>query len=274
MLKNFLKAFLPGPFVNWINARYGPLRMGGPFASWEAAAAQCRGYDQTNILETVRHAAQQVKQGKAAFERDGVAFAEPDYAWPLLTGLLYVAACDEGRLSVMDFGGSLGSAYLRHRVWLQGLREVRWHVVEQPHFVACGLAEFADTQLHFHRSVTDCIAMARPNVLLLGSVLQYLPRGLLELETLLALGIPTVIVDRTPFSVNDETQILVQTVSARIYRASYPCRFFGQSEFEALFVTYGYRKKATYLCPDRASIPSQFLGYIFEKFDVRGSGVE
>ena len=67
-------------------------------------------YAAINILERVANSIQKVRRGEAAFERDGVAFPREDYRFPLLATLMYVVA-RERRLTVLDFGGSLGSSF-------------------------------------------------------------------------------------------------------------------------------------------------------------------
>jgi putative methyltransferase (TIGR04325 family) len=69
------------------------------------------GYDSEIILEKTRDALLKVKNGEAAYERDSVLFDEIQYAWPLLTSLMWVAAQAKGILNVLDFGGSLGTTY-------------------------------------------------------------------------------------------------------------------------------------------------------------------
>ena len=76
-------------------------------------------------------------------------FNEVQYAWPLLAGLLWVAAKHGGRLEVLDFGGSLGSSWFQNRAFLAGLGAVGWNVVEQSATVDVGRREFADETLCF-----------------------------------------------------------------------------------------------------------------------------
>jgi mono/diheme cytochrome c family protein len=42
-----------------------------------------------------------VLAGEAAFERDSVCFEEPEYRWPLLASLMWIAARSNGELSVV-----------------------------------------------------------------------------------------------------------------------------------------------------------------------------
>ena len=91
-----------------------------------------------------------VKRGEAVFERDSVIFDKVQYAWPVTAGLMWVAARNGGRLSVLDFGGSLGSSYFQNREFLAYLPNVRWSVIEQAHFVKAGRKHIQDERLVFY----------------------------------------------------------------------------------------------------------------------------
>ena len=58
---------------------------------------------------------------RGVYERDSVLFDTIRYSWPLLSDLLRAASEDQNHLSVLDFGGSLGSSYYQNRVFLSHL---------------------------------------------------------------------------------------------------------------------------------------------------------
>jgi putative methyltransferase (TIGR04325 family) len=238
-LKALARDWLPPAVVRLIRRKQGKqqdggLRFEGDFASWEEASAQCTGYDAEDILAKVLAATIKVKRGEAAFERDSVLFAEIEYAWPVLAGLMWAAARNGGRLNVLDFGGALGSSYFQNRKFLQTLPEVRWNVVEQPHYVDAGRKYIQDEQLRFYQTIEECLSANRPNVILLSSVLQYLKSPVELVHKLNNVGAACLIVDRTPFTVNGKDKLTVQKVPAAIYSASYPMWIFSLSEFKQL----------------------------------------
>lgn len=209
----------------------GCLRLEGPYADWHGCEQRSSGYDQGNILQKVTDAVLQVKTGQAAFERDAVVFDHIEYAWPVLAGLMLVAAQGE-QLSVLDFGGSLGSGYFQNRKFLQRLRQVKWGVVEQADFVRQGNALIAEDGLQFFDTIDACHAALEPNVALFSSVLQYLSDPFGMLAQLDKTSVRTLIIDRTPFSDSMEDQYFVQHVPDSIYRASYPIRVFSRRLFD------------------------------------------
>jgi putative methyltransferase (TIGR04325 family) len=204
----------------------------GVYSTWAEARADSRGYDAAEILQKVRTATLAVLSGAAACERDSVAFERTEYSLPLLVSLLYAATRSHNALRVLDVGGSLGSSYWQNRRLLAHLQQLRWSVVEQPHFVAVGQAEIANEGLRFYESIDACVAEERPNVVLLSSVLPYVeePYGLLR--SVLGRQFDFVILDRTPFFVHDlPDRLTVEHVPPSIYDASYPAWFFNLPRF-------------------------------------------
>ncbi len=254
------------------------IRFLGNYTSWPAAAAAARGYDDTAILETVRTATRAVLDGRAAFERDGVLFRQPEYHWPLLTMLFRQQAEKPGMVTVMDFGGALGSTYHQHRHWLADLPGLRWCVVEQPGFAACGKQEFETATLKFYTTAEECLQAERVTLALFSSVLQYLPDPWSPLTQAAAADVRCVLIDRTPVQTKatPSDRWVVQHVPESIYRASYPLRIFGAEKFSALLGS-GYRMVADWASCDQPVVlcrpwqVAHFHGYAWEQVACAGS---
>lgn len=231
-LRSLALDWLPPAVVRWLRQqRGGGICFEGEYATWEEAAARCTGYDAESILAKVLAATLKVKRGEAAFERDSVLFDEMEYAWPVLAGLMWAAARSGGRLNVLDFGGALGSSYFQNRKFLQRLPEVRWNVVEQPHYVEAGQAHIQDDQLKFYKTIDECLSENKPDIVLLSSVLQYLEAPIEIMKRLSSSGAACLVIDRTPFSAHGKDKILIQRVPPGIYAATYPMRVFSQHKF-------------------------------------------
>ncbi len=135
-------------------------------------------------------------------------------------------------LSVVDLGGALGSLFRQCRAFLPN--DVLWHVVEQPHYVAIGKAEFEDPELKFFKSISEISSEAKIDAVLASSVLQYLSDPWAILAEISRTTATRLIINRTPFGFNqDRDRIVIQKVPGRIYRASYPCWIFSRSNFLA-----------------------------------------
>lgn len=199
----------------------------GQYATWPEASACAEGYDSDSILERVSQATEKVAVGEAACERDSFLFSRMIFPFPILSVLLRAAIEGGGRLSVLDFGGSLGSTFRQCAPFLEGV-QVDWRVVEQPHFVERGKARFETEALRFFPSIEEAVAAGPVDVILLSSVLQYLERPMEILGRLEAVPSRFLLMDRTPFSDRKDDFLVVQHVSPRLYPASYPCWVFSR----------------------------------------------
>jgi putative methyltransferase (TIGR04325 family) len=224
LLRKAVRRLLPAAWLDpWVE-RFYRVRWEGDFPDWAAARAAGGGYEETSILERVQTAARRALS-TGGYERDGVVFAGLPPWTPALTVLRELAAARPGPLAVLDYGGSLGSGYRRLRARLPASVGLRWTVVEQPGFVAAGRREFAGGELEFCATIAEAASRGTPDVVLLASVLSYLPRPLETLAELAALGAGTIVVESTGFTGSGGTRLTRQQVPASIYRASYPCWF-------------------------------------------------
>ena len=233
----------------------------GNYKSWEEAKRKSSGYDSIRILEKVKESARMVQQGLVPYERDSVIFEKVQYAYPLLSGLMWIAAQNKGKLHVMDFGGALGSSYYQNKYFLDTLDDVKWCVVEQPHFVQAGKEGFSTDKLQFYDSIDTCLGSNHMDLILLSSIIQYLESPYELLVELQSRQIRYIFIDRTPF-VKGPDRITIQKVNPKIYPARYPCWFFNESRFLD-FMGRNYDNILEFDALDRANIPSEFKGFIF-----------
>lgn len=205
----------------------------GNYESWEAAEAQCSGYDAGDILQTVRASILKVKSGKAIYERDSVLFNEVQHSLPLIAA--FTDSIENKRLHVTDFGGSLGSSYFQHRNVFAPDVELKWAVVEQAHFVECGKKEIAGDRLSFYKTIDEALEQQDRQVLFLSSVLPYIKEPYELIASMLQYRFKYIIVDRTAFIDGDAERITKQIVPSFIYKASYPAWFFNEQKFIKAF---------------------------------------
>ena len=241
--------------------------LSGDYHSWSAAMAASTGYDSGIILEKTRAALMKVKNGDAVYERDSVLFDEIQYTWPLLAGLMWVAARCGGTLNVLDFGGSLGSTYFQNRAFLSALPQVRWNIVEQFRHVETGKACFEDDHLRFYANIAECLAENHPNVVLFSSVLQYLENPYAVFEQVLGLPCDWIMIDRTPFWTGSTDRLCVQRVPPHIYPATYPCYILSMPRFHAYLEEKSMQIRAEFDSLDSLSAPVRTVwkGLILER---------
>jgi len=265
-LKSFLKSLIPLSILKLLGKSPSVI-FSGNYPSWETACNASSGYDAEVILERVKAASLKVKQGEAVYERDSVIFDRIHYSFPVLSGLLRVALEQQGKLSVLDFGGSLGSSYYQCRAFLSCLSYLRWSIVEQPHFVACGKEFFEDEVLRFYNSIDDCLRVESPHIILLSSVIQYLEKPYDFIKHLIDYQFSYILIDRTAFTVTGNDRLTLQTVQASIYPASYPAWFLDQEKLIRIFSTQ-YNLIFDFDGSDKVNLPSQFKGFYFKHKNI------
>jgi len=247
---NLLKDLAPPIALRLLQRLLKPMtRFEGGFNSWEEASRNGSGYEAELILAKVLESTCRVKRGEAAFERDSIIFANPDYVWPLLSALLWSASRNQGQLSVLDFGGSLGSTYFQHRRYLDSIPFLNWNVVEQIHYVEVGQSRIAEGPLRFYSDIDSCVSDQHPNTVLLSSVLQYLPDPWKVFEKLLRCGAKIIVIDRTPMISSPIDGVFLQHVPAAIYPASYPMWAFSDAKFESK-LKGDWRIVSRHRCPE------------------------
>ncbi|HVZ52163.1 MAG TPA: methyltransferase, TIGR04325 family [Pseudolabrys sp.] len=216
----------------------------GSYRSWDAAKRDAVGYDDPAILEKIRQSALAVKDGRAAFESDSIAHAKPEFRWPLLACILTVAlqrkTSDGSALHILDFGGSLGSVYFQHRAFLERIPALSWSIVEQPHFVRCGNAEFADDRLRFFDTIAQAGARGPIDVAIFSGSLGYVDEPYKILAEVAALGVRSIILDQLQMFDRADDEFKLQHIKPPLYSAKLAVRFFAKRKLLASLNAAGY----------------------------------
>lgn len=221
-----IRRWLPQGIRDWLNYLIGrAICYRGEFSDWASARNAASGYDEELLFDRLAHAARAVKAGTAAWEQDGVTLDQIPPDFPLFAALSRVALAKSGQLTVLDFGGALGSSYFQCREFLSDVQELNWAIVEQARLVEIGQREIAHDALAFFPSIEAALTIRHPDVALLSSVLQYLEEPWVLLEKIIATNIPYLIIDRHPCSFTREL-ITVQVIPPALYPASYPSWLF------------------------------------------------
>jgi putative methyltransferase (TIGR04325 family) len=251
--------------VSWLK-KILPLDIDGEYGTWEKAVADSTGYSSPIILDRTKEAMKKVVSGEAVYERDSVLFDTVQYSYPVLAGLMWVAARYWGILHVLDFGGSLGTSYYQNYEFLRGV-DHHWTIIEQPEYVEAGKELVENEYLSFFDHIDDSLYHSVPNVILCSSVLQYLEDPWSVLEKLENIpSVKCIIIDRTPFWEGDDW-IGVQRVPKSIYPASYPIRIFSYKKFMEFVKSFGYEPLTEFQSLDNLTSPinAQWKGMILVK---------
>lgn len=237
-IKKLGKKILPPIVIDFLklfqkNTKGSAIEWNDSYESWDKAILISSGYDDKAILEKTKEALLQVKSGAFAYERDTVLFEKLELNWNLIACLQKVIIETGNILSILDFGGSLGSTYFQNKSFLPNI--IEWSVVEQVHVVSCGQNNFEDKKLKFYPTIENCKLERNPSVLLLGSVLPYMEDPINWIENFLKHEFKYIIIDRTSFTEDSANRLTLQTVPSEIYTATYPCWFFNEERFLSLF---------------------------------------
>jgi putative methyltransferase (TIGR04325 family) len=223
------------PIVNtlrWYSLKYG---WKGNYNSFEEAKAQCKGYDEDHILKRIVYTTTQVKNGDAVYERDGILYDKAEVNHNLLNALLLIAGRNGNKLTIIDFGGSLGTSYYQNIPYLAHLTTLNWCIIEQPQFVETGKQAFENEHVKFYYTLEECFAKhPQPDMLLISSALQYIPHPYDLLKKIQDYHIPYLMLDLVGYNDIDEDRVTIQHVPPVFYgvEASYPCLFFNRSKLE------------------------------------------
>lgn len=255
IIKKIVSLFKSNSFYGW----------SGNYNSWEEATSLCSGYDQLNILKKVKEATWKVKTGEAIYERDSVLFDKIEYSYPLAAFLMW-ANVNSDELSVIDFGGSLGSTYYQNKFFLDRYKKISWNIIEQEKFVKIGKELFEDEKLHFFYSIDECIRLSsiKSDTIIFSSVLQYLSNPYDFLVEMLKYDFKNIIIDITTIHEEDSDRITIQRVPPSIYEASYPAWFFSESKFIHFFELKGYKLVNDWNLPNQINM-GKHKGFFFIK---------
>jgi putative methyltransferase (TIGR04325 family) len=155
----------------------------------------------------------------------------------LIACLLYIATNNENELSVLDFGGALGSSYFQCQRFLVSLKDLQWNVVEQKKHVDCGRQYIEDNILRFYYTIDECLEHEKPDVIVLSGVLSIIEQPYDFIRKIISHRFQSVIVDRQPLSSRETERLSVMTVPQEIYDASFPCWFLSERKFREIWLS-------------------------------------
>ena len=237
--KTLVKSLLPPILTDNLKKMMHPNNTGfwGQYNSYESALQSSKGYNFDLILEKTIQATLAVVNGKAKAERDSVLFDEPLYTYPLFAWILR-EALKHPKLNICDFGGALGSTYYQFKNFVgKSALDFTWSIVELEKTVSAGQRLFQNEQLQF---VQNMDTVSAPHILLLSSVLQYLPKPYALFEQMLAYQPELICIERTPFWMGAGDRLTIQRVPPSIYEASYPCWLLDKQKICLLLADNGY----------------------------------
>lgn len=255
-MNSFIRRLITGYLQ--VKTLWKPYGYFGHYATWEEAVTHSGTYDSESILQKVLEASEQVRDKKAVFERDGVAFQEP-FEWEALAYFSQIAIPGQ-TLRVLDFGGALGSHYYPVAAHFKNL-SFDWTIIEQEAFVALGNAGFATDRLHFSADLPETLGSGKFDLVLFGCVLPYLKEPYAVLDQIMKAKPRFILIDKHPVINQDKDRLSIQRIPPDIYPASYPAWFFSEKKF--LQFMEGYELVDSYDGSEIYNINSVFKTYFY-----------
>ncbi len=229
-----VKQFVP-PILKtlyWYSFKYG---WKGDYQNFTEANKIAKGYNEQSIVDKIKETTRKVVSGEVAYERDGIVYDTPKMNFSMLSTLLLVAAENNCKLTVLDFGGSLGTTYNHKKQYLESVHDLHWCIVEQAHYVEAGRKEFEHDRLHFYYSLEECLQHQQPDIIIFSGVIQYIEKTYELLDQIKNSGVKYLYIDYIAFNDEDRDRIAIQHVPPEFYGvpASYTCWFYSKPKFYA-----------------------------------------
>jgi len=215
------------------------------FSTWLEALESCGsiGYASDIILERTINSTLQVLDGKKEYIRDSVAFDGIQYDYPVLFYISNLLYLNKKPLTVIDFGGALGSTFLMISKIYPDINCFDWNIVEQAQYVDAGRNLFGNIgSLSFWNSLSD-LKNKQPSLVLFSSVLMYLedPKQILQ-QAMMMFPQSSILIDRTILHSHPcaTSSLSTQVVSKEIFgdEVSYPMWIFSKHDLLELFQEY------------------------------------
>lgn len=182
----------------------------GDFASFEEAEKVAPVWDESETFEQELKMVQEIPREPG--ER---------YWTQWLQKNMFRICGDQGRLSIIDFGGALGQEYFNNRDFLCSIKQLSWVVVDQKKHVAYGKENLQTERLKFAYSLEEAvdITSGKSDLIILAGVLQYIDQWKDFLEKIMELNIPWLVISRQETAARE--RICIQNMESYNLRSVY-----------------------------------------------------
>ena len=180
-----------------------------------------------------------VLNGEIVQERDGVALTKFENSYQINFYLLLAQfSAKKAQISVLDFGGGLGTTYRQFKFFTQ--QKISWTIVEQPQLVAEGQKNFESDELSFTCEIPE----SKFNVALFSAVLDVVenPYAILA-EVIAKISPDLIIIDRSLYHGGCEDYYTIKSTAKHITNQhEYPVAWFSMSCFISRIESMGYNQ--------------------------------
>ncbi|MDB0022452.1 methyltransferase, TIGR04325 family [Flavobacteriaceae bacterium] len=188
--------------------------------SWDHALKNSHNYNQDKLVNNIFLSTQNVLKKKYKYESDGINFNNLNIDHNFLESLKKCIKTDNTIL--LDFGGSLGTTFFKYHDLISKNKLIEWFIIEQEKIFEKSKILNFPINLKFFKNIDEI--QVKPDIILLGSVLQYIEHHNKLLTKLISLKPNYVFIERTIFSINNLEPIYIQENYFNFKKTSYPVR--------------------------------------------------
>ncbi len=212
----------------------------GPYSTWQDAAANAAGWDAPAILGKTLDLSLKIRDGLIEFQQDLVEYGRIRYSETIIAFLAMASGMNDGKLDIVDFGGSLGTNFAQNRKLLRPFVDggkCHWIIIERPPTVDLGRKHFSDQSLRFFATLDELKAQCDqvPTSFLFSGSMQYIEEPFTLLDQIIEGGMNLVAFDRLFVSTKKQHQIFIQH-----HRATYPTWCFSRNLFVETMSSKGF----------------------------------
>ena len=189
-------------------------------SSWDDALKNSHNYNQDKLINNIFLATQNVLKKKYKYESDGINFNYLNIDNNFLESLK--KCIKKENTILLDFGGSLGSMYFKYHDLISKNKYIELLIVEQEKIFEKSKILNFPINIKFFKNIDEI--QVKPDIILLGSVLQYIEHHNKLLKKLISLKPNYIFIERTIFSINNLEPIYIQENYFKLKKTSYPVR--------------------------------------------------
>lgn len=198
---------------------------GGEYSSWDEVEKICdNGFASENVMAVYAESKEQN--------------CGPEYCFVSHILKQYI---ERGKVIIIDYGGALGSQYIRNKDFLDNACiEYEWCVVDLQAFVEYGRIHLEEDKLHFFstlREIKEKYKAANYLIYARGSI-QYISNIDEVMREIFTLSANEIIIDNTPMA--EEEHFVLQNVKDYFYEAKFAVRVFSEPNLIETFEKMDY----------------------------------
>lgn len=223
------------PFYRLYDEKIHTICYIGDYSNWDKAANECKGYDDSIIIDKVIDSTSKVLNGDAVWERDSYLFYEQKYVYRICAAVLKCALQNGNQgVRILDVGGALGSTYFQNRKYLKDVKNLEYIIAEQNEFAEYGHRNLENQVLKFINSELETHEdYGKFDIVLLSGSLQYISCYKEVIKKIEKVKPRYIILDR--ILVGDRMRICKEEVAEEIYKSSYPVMIYTENEIMSFF---------------------------------------